>query len=98
MKSKKKIEKILNESLNQLVKNKLCDAFKKYKDVIIVGDKAHIDSIGFVSLISSCEEKINENFKKKISINTNSLFKYCKNKKKIVYNDFLNFMHHCCFK
>ena len=59
MKSKKKIEKILNESLNQLVKIKLCDAFKKYQDVIIVGDKAHIDSIGFVSLISSCEEKIN---------------------------------------
>ena len=64
----KKIFKIINESINE-ANNLNLSEFKisNKKDVILIGENGHLDSLSYLNFMIAVEQKVNEVFGKNIS-------------------------------
>ena len=64
----KKIFKIINESINE-ANNLNLSEFKisNKKDVILIGENGHLDSLSYLNFMIAVEQKVNEVFDKNIS-------------------------------
>ena len=69
-----KIKKIVIDSLKNLQKKKVITKNQKISDnSVLLGDNSILDSIGFVTFLTDCEEGLQKKFKKNFTIKMNEI-------------------------
>ena len=68
------IKKIVMDTLKDLQKKKVITKNLKISDnSVLLGDNSILDSIGFVTFLTNCEESFQKNFKKNFIIKMNEI-------------------------